>query len=154
MKTYGGVEVKLHVFLTVTLDKGKWSTSRFARFTPGQRAPVPMDRRLGGLQSRPGRDGEETKSLTCPCRESNPRRPPLSPVGNDSNKSNGIHEETRNRLNSENACYHSVLKLLFSRLEVKLHKIMIFSLVLYGCETWSLTLRREHRLRVFENIST
>jgi hypothetical protein len=23
--------------------------------------------------------------------------------------------------------------------------------VLYGCETWSLTLREEHRLRVFEN---
>jgi hypothetical protein len=28
---------------------------------------------------------------------------------------------------------------------------MVFSLVLYGCETWSLTLREEHRLRVFEN---
>jgi hypothetical protein len=25
------------------------------------------------------------------------------------------------------------------------------SVVLYGCETWSLTLREEHRLRVFEN---
>jgi hypothetical protein len=27
----------------------------------------------------------------------------------------------------------------------------ILPLVLYGCETWSLTLREEHRLRVFEN---
>jgi hypothetical protein len=27
----------------------------------------------------------------------------------------------------------------------------IFPVVLYGCETWSLTLREEHRLRVFEN---
>jgi hypothetical protein len=26
-----------------------------------------------------------------------------------------------------------------------------FPVVLYGCETWSLTLREEHRLRVFEN---
>jgi hypothetical protein len=29
---------------------------------------------------------------------------------------------------------------------------IIFPVVLYGCETWSLTLREEHRLRVFENI--
>jgi hypothetical protein len=28
---------------------------------------------------------------------------------------------------------------------------MILPVVLYGCETWSLTLREEHRLRVFEN---
>ena len=28
---------------------------------------------------------------------------------------------------------------------------IILSVVLYGCETWSLTLREEHRLRVFEN---
>jgi hypothetical protein len=28
---------------------------------------------------------------------------------------------------------------------------MIFLVVLYGCETWSLTLREERRLRVFEN---
>jgi hypothetical protein len=29
---------------------------------------------------------------------------------------------------------------------------VILSIVLYGCETWSLTLREENRLRVFENI--
>jgi hypothetical protein len=28
---------------------------------------------------------------------------------------------------------------------------MILSLVIYGCETWSLTLREEHKLRLFEN---
>jgi hypothetical protein len=28
---------------------------------------------------------------------------------------------------------------------------MIFSVVLYGCETWSLTFREKHRLRVVEN---
>jgi hypothetical protein len=45
---------------------------------------------------------------------------------------------------------------LFSRLpsrnvKVKIHKTIILPVVLYGCETWSLTLREEHRLRVFEN---
>jgi hypothetical protein len=29
--------------------------------------------------------------------------------------------------------------------------LVISPVVLYGCETWSLTLREEHRLRVFEN---
>jgi hypothetical protein len=32
-----------------------------------------------------------------------------------------------------------------------MYKIIILPVVLYGCETWSLTLREEHRLRVFEN---
>ena len=32
-----------------------------------------------------------------------------------------------------------------------LYRTIIFPVVLYGCETWSLTLREEHRLRVFEN---
>jgi hypothetical protein len=31
------------------------------------------------------------------------------------------------------------------------HKIIVLPVVLYGCETWSLTLREEYRLRVFEN---
>jgi hypothetical protein len=33
--------------------------------------------------------------------------------------------------------------------KVKIHKAIILP-VLYGCETWSLTLREEHRLKVFE----
>jgi hypothetical protein len=32
-----------------------------------------------------------------------------------------------------------------------MYRTVIFSVVLYGCETWSVTLRKEHRLRVFEN---
>jgi hypothetical protein len=36
-------------------------------------------------------------------------------------------------------------------LEVKIYKTIILPVVLYGRETWSLTLREEHRLRVFEN---
>jgi hypothetical protein len=35
-------------------------------------------------------------------------------------------------------------------LKIKIHKTVILSVVLYGCETWSLTLEEEHRLRVFE----
>jgi hypothetical protein len=36
-------------------------------------------------------------------------------------------------------------------LKVRIYKTIILPVVLYGCETWSLTLREEHRLRVFEN---
>jgi hypothetical protein len=44
------------------------------------------------------------------------------------------------------------LPVLYKRnLEIKIYKTVIFPVVLYGCETWSLTLGEEHRLRVFEN---
>jgi hypothetical protein len=36
-------------------------------------------------------------------------------------------------------------------MKVKIYSVIILPVVLYGCETWSLTLREEHRLRVFEN---
>jgi hypothetical protein len=36
-------------------------------------------------------------------------------------------------------------------LKIRIYKMIIFPVVLYGCETWSLTLREEHTLRVFEN---
>jgi hypothetical protein len=41
--------------------------------------------------------------------------------------------------------------LLSGNVKVKIYKTIILPVVLYGCETWSLTLREEHRLRVFEN---
>jgi hypothetical protein len=41
--------------------------------------------------------------------------------------------------------------LLSRNIKVKIYKTIILPLVLYGCETGSLTLREEHRLRVFEN---
>jgi hypothetical protein len=34
---------------------------------------------------------------------------------------------------------------------MRIYKTIILPVVLYGCETWSLTLMEEHRLRVFEN---
>jgi hypothetical protein len=69
---------------------------------------------------------------------------------------NCIHEEIKSRLNSGNACYHSDQSLLSYRLlsrnvKVKIYKTTILPVVLYGCETWSLTLREEHRLRASEN---
>jgi hypothetical protein len=64
--------------------------------------------------------------------------------------------EIKSRQNLGNACYHSVQSLLSSRLlsrnvKFKIYKTIILPVDLYGCETWSLTLREEHRLRVFEN---
>ena len=41
--------------------------------------------------------------------------------------------------------------LLTKNLKIKIYKTIILPVVLYGCETWSLTLREERRLRVFEN---
>jgi len=35
--------------------------------------------------------------------------------------------------------------------KIKIYRIVILPVVLYGCETWSLTLREERRLRMFEN---
>jgi hypothetical protein len=71
-------------------------------------------------------------------------------------KRNCIHEEIKSRLKSGNACYHSVQNLLSSRLlskhtKIRVYRTIILPVVLYDCETWSLTLREEQRLRVFEN---
>jgi hypothetical protein len=41
--------------------------------------------------------------------------------------------------------------LLSGNIEVKIHTLVSFSVVLYGCKPWSFTLRKEHRLRVSEN---
>jgi hypothetical protein len=65
-------------------------------------------------------------------------------------------EEIKRRLNSRNASYHSVQNLMSSRVlstnaKIKIYKTVMLLVVLYGYETWSLTLREEHRLRVFEN---
>jgi hypothetical protein len=81
----------------------------------------------------------------------------LNSINNSLNiDQNCIHEEIKSRLNSGNACYHWVQSLLLSRLlsrnvKVKIYKTVILPVVLYGYKTWPLTLREEHRLRVFEN---
>jgi hypothetical protein len=69
---------------------------------------------------------------------------------------NLIQEEIRRRLNSGNTYYYSGQKLLPSHLlyrnvKIRIYKAIILPVVLYGCETWSRSLRNEHSLRVFEN---
>ena len=69
---------------------------------------------------------------------------------------NFIHEEIKSRLKSGHACCHSVQNLLsssllFIYLKIKIYRTIILSVVLCGCETWSLTLREERRLRMCEN---
>jgi hypothetical protein len=62
----------------------------------------------------------------------------------------------KSRLKPDNSCYLSVQNLLSSSLlsnnvKIKINRTIILSVVLYGCETWSLTFREELRLRLFEN---
>jgi len=45
-----------------------------------------------------------------------------------------------------------VFKVASKNLKIKINRIIILPVVLYGCETWSLTLREERKLRVFENM--
>ncbi|KAJ4442368.1 hypothetical protein ANN_03954 [Periplaneta americana] len=69
---------------------------------------------------------------------------------------NDTREEIKRRINMGNACYYSVEKLLSSsllskNLKVRIYKTVILPVLLCGCETWTITLREEHRLSVFEN---
>jgi hypothetical protein len=70
-------------------------------------------------------------------------------------KQNSVREEIKSRLKSRTACCYLVQNILSSSLLPKNVKIKIYRTiilpVLYGCETWSLTLREKRRLRVFEN---
>jgi hypothetical protein len=77
-------------------------------------------------------------------------------LGTTVTNQNLIQKEIKRRSNCGNACYHSVQNLLSSHLlsknvKIRIYEITILHVVLYGCETWYLTLREEHRLRVFEN---
>jgi len=68
-----------------------------------------------------------------------------------------IHKEIKSRLNLGNAFYHSVQNplsscLISKNLKIKIHKMIILLVLLYVCKTWFLTLREEHRLRIYENI--
>jgi hypothetical protein len=45
----------------------------------------------------------------------------------------------------------SVFQFAIKKLKIKVYRIIILPVVLYGCETWSLTMMEERRLRVFEN---
>jgi hypothetical protein len=69
---------------------------------------------------------------------------------------NSIQEEIKSRLKSGNVCSQSLQNLLSSSLiskdiKIKIYRTTILPLVMCGCETWSLTLRKERRLRGLEN---
>ena len=76
--------------------------------------------------------------------------------GTSVTKQNSIQEEIKSRLKSGNVCYHSVQNLLSSivlskNMKIEVYRTIILLVTLYGCETWSLTLREKRTLRVFEN---
>jgi hypothetical protein len=70
---------------------------------------------------------------------------------------NLIQEEIKRRLNSGNACYHSVQNLLSSQLlsktlKIRIYETIVLPLVLYGCETWPLILKEKAKLTLGRNI--
>jgi hypothetical protein len=77
-------------------------------------------------------------------------------LGTTLTNTNSVEEEIKFRLRSGNACYQSVQNILCSillskNMQNKIYRSVNFPVVLSGCETWSLTLREERGLRVFEN---
>jgi len=72
-------------------------------------------------------------------------------LGSTLTNQNSIQEEIKIRLKSENACYHLVQNLLTSsllpkNLKINIYRTIILPVVLFGCETWTLTLREVRRL--------
>ena len=77
-------------------------------------------------------------------------------MGTTFTNQNSIQEEIKSSLKSRNACYHSVQNILSSGLlnknvKIKTYITIMLPVVSYGCETWSLTLREECRVREFAN---
>ena len=67
-------------------------------------------------------------------------------LGKTLTNQNSIQEEIKSRLKVGNACYYSVQNplsssLLSKKLKIKIYRTIILPVVLYGCETWLLTLR-------------
>jgi hypothetical protein len=80
----------------------------------------------------------------------------LKYLGTTLTSQNSIQEEIKSRLKAGSACHHSVQNILSSSLlstniKIKIHRTIILPDVVHGCDTWSLILREERRLRMFEN---
>jgi hypothetical protein len=76
----------------------------------------------------------------------------LQYLGTTVTSQNLIQEEIKWRMNSGNACYHSFrnilsFPLLSKSIKIRIYISIILLVILYGCETWSLILTEEHRLR-------
>jgi hypothetical protein len=71
-------------------------------------------------------------------------------LGTTVTNQNLIQEETKRRL--FNLLVQNLLssRLLSKNVKVRIYKTIILPVVLYECETWSLTVSEEHKLRVFE----
>jgi len=98
----------------------------------------------------------ETSAIRTQTPGNYPKRNKLH-LGTTLTNQKSIQEEIKSRLKSGNACYYSVQNLLSSRLmsknlKIKIYRTIILPVVLYGCETWSLTLREERRLRVLRRL--
>jgi hypothetical protein len=79
MTAYGGMDVLIHIFLTLVLVGGDWSASRPDRFTPGKSCRYPFDRKLGGPNAGLD-DVEKRKFFILPGLELRPlSRPARSP---------------------------------------------------------------------------
>jgi len=77
-------------------------------------------------------------------------------LGTTLRNQNSILEEIKSTSKAGNAGYHSVQNIVSSSLlskniKIKIYRTIILPVVLYTCETWSLTLKEERGLRVFEN---
>ena len=72
-------------------------------------------------------------------------------LGTNLTNHNSIQEEIKSRLKSGQVQNILSSSLQSKNLKIKIYKIIFSSAVLYEHETWSLTLREERRLRVFEN---
>jgi hypothetical protein len=65
--TWGERRYNSYSYLTSALDRGEWSASRpGSALPPGKDPQYPLDRRLGGLQSRSGRRGQKKNPLPLP----------------------------------------------------------------------------------------
>jgi hypothetical protein len=76
----------------------------------------------------------------------------LKYLGITSINQNSIQEQIKKTIKSRNTCYHSVhnlsfSSLLFKNIKIKIHRSIIFHVVPYGCEVWSLILTKERRLK-------
>jgi hypothetical protein len=73
-------------------------------------------------------------------------------LGTTLTNQNSVQEKIKSRLHSWNACCRSVQNVLSSSLlskniKLKIQRTIILLVIMYECETWSLTLREERRLR-------
>jgi hypothetical protein len=63
-----------------------------------------------------------------------------------------IQEEIKRRFNSGNSVQDLLSCLLFKNIKIRISETILLPVVLHGRETWPLTIREEHRPRVFQNL--